>query len=198
MKYPGKANCDYKPIINHANRGMSLEEDINITNDFYRNSNRAIIYKKPTPITISKVEYTSNKERVIKEGYFKIPSTTDYNGIYKAKYIDFEAKETKLNYFPLINIHKHQIEHLKKVYEHGAIAFLIVRFTSLNETYYLDIKDLTYYLDNVKKSYIAHDFFISNGYLITEKYNPRIDYLNVIDNIYFKGESHEKKSKKDC
>ena len=192
MKYPGKANSEYKPTINYSNRGMTLEEDINTTNEFYRLSDKAIIYKKPTPITISKVEYNSNKERVIKEAYFKIPSTTDYNGIYKAKYIDFEAKETKLKYFPLINIHKHQIDHLKKVYKHGAIAFLIVRFTSLNETYYLDIKDLTYYLDNFKKSYISHDFFKQKGFLIKEKFNPRIDYLNIIDDIYFKGDLYEK------
>ena len=194
MKYPNKISNNYKTTISYGNRGMSLEDDINATNEFYRSIDRAIIYKKPTPITISKVIYNSNKEKVITEAYFKIPSTTDYNGIYKSKYIDFEAKETKLKYFPLINIHKHQIEHLKKVYEHGAIAFLIVRFTSLNETFYLDIKDLTYYLDNIKKSYISHDFFVSNGYRIREKYNPRIDYLNVIDDIYFKGELYEQEN----
>jgi len=192
MKYPGKANGEYKAIINYSNRGMTLEEDINITNEYYRNIDKAIIYKKPTPITISKVEYNGNKERVIKEAYFKIPSTTDYNGIYKGKYIDFEAKETKLKYFPLINIHKHQIEHLKRVSKHGAIAFLIVRFTTLNETYYLDIKDLTYYLDNIKKSFVSHDFFKEKGFLLKEKYNPRIDYLSTIDDIYFKGDFYEK------
>ena len=192
MKYPGKANGEYKPTINYGNRGMSLEDDINASNEFYRTIDKAVIYKKPTPITISKVDYTKNKEKVIKEAYFKIPSTTDYNGIYKGKYVDFEAKETKLKYFPLSNIHSHQIEHLKKVAKHGAIAFLIVRFTNLNETYYLDIKDLTYYLDNVKKSYISHDFFEKKGHLIKEKYNPRIDYLSIIDDIYFKGDFYGK------
>ncbi len=196
MKYPNKINNNYKTTIDYGNRGMSLEDDINATNEFYRSIDKAIIYKKPTPITISKVTYNSSKEKVITEAYFKIPSTTDYNGIYKARYIDFEAKETKLKNFPLINIHKHQVEHLKKVYEHGAIAFLIVRFTSLNETFYLDIKDLTYYLDNVKKSYISHDFFESNGYRIKEKYNPRIDYLSIIDDIYFKGEFYEQENQK--
>ena len=191
MKYPGKANNDYKPTVNYGNRGMTLEDDINTTNEFYRLTDKAIIYKKPTPITISKVVYNSKKERVITEAYFKIPSTTDYNGIYKGKYIDFEAKETKLKYFPLINIHNHQIDHLKKINKHGGIAFLIVRFTNLNETFYLDIKDLTYYLDNVKKSYVSHSFFESNGYKIQEKYNPRIDYLSVVDNIYFKGDLYE-------
>lgn len=191
MNYPGKANNNYVKAINYKNRGMNFEDDLNLTNNYYLEINKAIIYKKPTPITISKVEFNSKKERVIKEAYFKIPSTTDYNGIYKGKYIDFEAKETKLKNFPLINIHKHQIEHLKRINEHGGIAFILVHFSSLNEIYYLDIKDLLYYLENYKKSYVSYDFFNAKGYLIKEKINPRIDYLSVIDSIYFKGEKHE-------
>lgn len=189
MKYPGKANSNYKPIINYKNRGMSLEEDINLSNEYFLEINKAVIYKKPTPIAVNKVEYNSKKERVIKEAYFRVPSTTDYNGIYRGKYLDFEAKETKQKNFPLINIHNHQIEHLKKVNEHGGIAFIIVRFNTLNETYYLDIKNLTYYLDNVKKSFVSYDFFKEYGFKIEEKFSPRLDYLKIIDNIYFKGES---------
>ena len=70
----------------YANRGMNLEHDITLSNDYYRNIDKAIIYKKPTPITIAKVNYPSRREAIIKEGYFKTPSTTDYNGIYKGKF----------------------------------------------------------------------------------------------------------------
>ena len=133
----------YRTSINnkyqsHSNRGMVLENDLNATNKYYLLNNVAVIYKKPTPITINKVDYPSRKDAVIKEAHFKIPSTTDYNGIYKGKYIDFEAKETKLDYFPLANIHAHQIEHLKKIMEHGGIGFLIVRFSKKDEIFYLD------------------------------------------------------------
>ena len=41
-----------------------------------------IIYKKPTPIKITKVDYPSRDKTVIKEAFFTVPSTTDYNGIY--------------------------------------------------------------------------------------------------------------------
>ena len=34
--------------------------------------------------------------------------------------------------FPLQNIHEHQVEHMKHVTEQGGIAFLIVKFSSLD------------------------------------------------------------------
>ena len=152
MKYPNGIKKDYINIKSHSNRGMNLENDLNDTNNYYLNNNIAIIYKKPTPITINKVDYKSRKDAVIKEAHFKTPSTTDYNGIYKGKYIDFEAKETKSETsFPLNNIHKHQIEHLIKIYKHGGIGFIIVRFTKLNKTYLLFIENLLYKLLIVKE-----------------------------------------------
>ena len=81
--------------INHQNRGMTLESEINQSNEYYREIDKAYIYKKPTPIKITKVDYPSRDKTVIKEAFFTIPSTTDYNGLYKGKYIDFEAKETR-------------------------------------------------------------------------------------------------------
>ena len=97
-----------------ANRGMNLEDDINSSNEYYRNKNICLIYKRPTPINIVKVDY-SRGARII-DAYFEKQSTTDYNGVYKGKYIDFEAKNTtNKTSFPLHNIYKHQIEHLKQV-----------------------------------------------------------------------------------
>lgn len=62
---------------------------------------------------------------IIKEGFFKEPSTTDYNGLYNGKYIDFEAKETNnKTSFPLDNIHKHQIEHIRNVINNKGIVLL--------------------------------------------------------------------------
>lgn len=179
--------------FNYANRGMTLEADLGATNEFYLVNDIAVIYKKPTPITISKVNYPSRLEAVIKEGYFRTPSTTDYNGVYKGKYIDFEAKETKSHTsFPLSNIHIHQINHLKRISMHGGIGFLIVRFTTINKTFLLPYEKLEWFLNNNGRKSIPLSYFMDKGYIIKDKYNPRVDYIEVIDKLYFGGISWKK------
>lgn len=161
---------------------MGLESDLNSSNQYYLENNIAVIYKKPTPITINKVNYHSRKDALISEAHFKIPSTTDYNGIYKGKYIDFEAKETKSKTsFPLSNIHMHQIEHLKKISSMGGIGFIIVRFTSLNQTYYLNGKCLFSFIEKETRKSIPLEYFKKNGHLIKEKLRPIIDYLEIVE-----------------
>ncbi len=168
--------------INYRNRGMTLEAEINLSNEYYQEIDKAYIYKKPTPIKITKVDYPSRDKAVIKEAFFTVPSTTDYNGIYKGKYIDFEAKETRSSTsFNLNNIHPHQIKHLSNVYNHGGIAFVIVRFTILNETYLLKTEDLLSYIANSKRKSIPLAYFKEKAYILSDNYRPRIDYLQVVD-----------------
>ena len=184
MNYPTgvkKTNIHNEIKVNYKNRGMSLESDINSTNLYYIDKEIAYIYKKPTPIKLVKVDYKKGR---IDEAYFEIPSTTDYNGIYKGKYIDFEAKETiNKTSFPLTNIHKHQIKHIRNIDKEKGICFLIVRFTKLNETYLLMASDFITYIENNKKSSIPIEYFRNNGYLIKEKFYPRVDYLEIIDKL---------------
>ena len=187
MKYPAGFTGSKNHSINYANRGMNFEADINITNDYYLKEDIAVIYKKPTPITINKVDYKSRIDAVIREAHFKTPSTTDYNGIYKGKYIDFEAKETKLKYFPLSNIHSHQVLHLRKIIEHGGIGFILVNFIKYDKIYLLLGNDLFNFIDNETRKSIPIEYFEKYGYEIKPKYNPRIDYLCIIDQICFKG-----------
>ena len=180
MKYPNGIKKGNNNLITHSNRGMSLEEDLNQTNEYYLLHNIANIHKKPTSITIKKVDYQKND--MICEAYFKTPSTTDYNGVYKGYYIDFEAKETRSKTsFPLANIHKHQIEHLINIKKHGGIGFLIVKFTLLNKIYYLSIDNLENYLNNYDKRSIPVSYFDKYGIKIEEKYNPRINYLACVE-----------------
>lgn len=184
MLYPGSIKKEYKRNIPHKNRGMKLENLINQTNEYYINNDIAVIYKKPTPILVCQVDYKKNK---ILEGYYKTPSTLDYNGIYKGKYIDFDAKETlNKTSFPLANLHKHQLEHMKKVINHGGISFLIVK---INNLYYLldGLKIIDFINSNNRKS-IPYNYIKNYGLEIKEGINPALDYIKVIDNYYFKEE----------
>ena len=179
MNYPNKKEHTNRTHIEYGNRGMTLESDINLSNKYYLDNDIAVIYKKPTPIKAVKVDYSKNK---ITEGYYEIPSTTDYNGIYKGKYIDFEAKETKSKTsFPISNIHKHQIKHLVRIIEHGGISFIIIRFTTINKTFLIFTKDfINYFENNIKKS-IPLSYIEEKGFLIKDGYNPIVDYLSIVD-----------------
>lgn len=178
------------PLRNsYSNRGMTLEEDIHATNQFYLDHHKAVIHKKPTPVQIVKVNYPKRSAAVITEAYFKQASTTDFNGIYRHKYIDFEAKETKnKTIFPLANIHAHQIQHMQSIVEHGGICFVIIRFAFHGETYLFEAKYLFEYWEdmlNGERKSIPYDIIREYGHFIPFKYQARVDYLTVIDRLYF-------------
>ena len=165
----------------YANRGMTLEDDINQTNEYYRLQDIALVYKKPTPIQVVSVDYPKNR---IREAYFHEPSTLDYNGVYKGRYLEFDAKETKSKTsFPLSNIHKHQMEHVRRVIHFGGIAFFIVRFSDLNLTYLILGSDVTNFEEIYHRKSIPLDYFKEYGYKIDLKYAPRLDYIKIIDKI---------------
>lgn len=178
-KIHNKSNNDR---INYSNRGDALEDDINATNEYYLLNDVAVIHKKPTPITIVKVDYPKRSSAKITEAYFKLPSTTDYNGIYKGKYIDFEVKQTQaLTSFPFKSFHPHQITHLKKVLEHGAVAFVIIRLCKFEEDYLIMAKDfLDYYFATDRKS-VPFEWIRDHGRLIRKSYIKPCDYLNALD-----------------
>lgn len=190
INYPtGKKISTQSSIRSGNSRGMNLEKDINDSNQFYREANRALIYKKPTPVQVVKVDYPNREHAKIVEAYYKIPSTTDYNGVYRGKYIDFEAKETKSKTaFAFKYIHPHQMEHLKQVQKHGGIAFLIIRFCELNETYLIDASFVIEASNTLQRSSIPYSLIKEKGHLIKESYMPRLKYLDIVDEIYFKEE----------
>lgn len=193
INYPTKkkTNTSMNITTKSNQRGMGLEKDINDSNTFYRECNRALIYKKPTPVQVVRVDYPKRSSAKIVEGYYKTPSTTDYNGLYRGKYIDFEAKETKSKAsFTFKNIHEHQIQHLDDVQKHGGIAFLIIRFTLYNETYLIDASHIIDAYKDQKQKSIRYEKVKECGCLICESFTPRLKYLDIVDNLYFKEDSY--------
>lgn len=61
---------------------------------------------------------------------------------------------------------------------------LIIRFTTLNKTYFLKASDLLDYMDTEKKKSIPLDYINKNGYLIKEKLFKIVDYLEIIDKLW--------------
>lgn len=192
INYPNKKPIrDQKSVkkTSHANRGINFENLINSSNEFFIDHDLAYIYKKPTPIKVIKVNFTKDrfktKKHKISEAYFETPSTTDYNGIYRGRYIDFEAKQSKYLSFNVgANLKAHQVDHLANVWRHGAISFLIIHFQQVDEVYILFTPQLLeHYQKNKNTATISIDYFKEKGYLVEQGFRPSIDYLKILDII---------------
>lgn len=173
--------------ITYRNRGMNFENDINMSLAFFDEQGLAIITKRPTPINVVHVDYSKGAR--ITDAYFEKQSTTDYNGVYRGKYIDFEAKNTtSKTSFPLHNITAHQISHLEKVLKHGGIAFFLINLENLEEVYLVDASIIIDFYKKKEKSSIPFSEIKQNGHKVVQGYMPRLEILKAIDEAYF----HEK------
>ena len=185
FNYPNKKG-NFIQKTKYSNRGMELEEDINFANKYYLNNDIAVIHKKPIPIQIVEVNYPSRSSAMITKAFYKTPSTTDYNGLWNGKYIDFEAKETNsATSFSLNNIHNHQIEHMQKILNHGGITFIIVRFKKIDRTFILPFKNFIFFYTRANsggRKSIKLSEFEEMAFELSFNYKIRLDYLNIIKN----------------
>ncbi len=180
MLYPNNIQKNYTKITSYSNRGMDLEYLIEQANEYYIENDIAYIYKKPTPIGVVKVSY-SNKGKRIQDGFYKTPSTLDFNGIYKGYYVEFDAKETQSKTsFPISNVHEHQIKHIRNIAKHGGLVFLII---AMNEKYFLLMGNVFLdFIDNEERKSIPYEFLKDNAYEI--KLNLKgLDYLPVLNQV---------------
>lgn len=185
MKYPNSRKTYSKPKVAYSNRGMSLEKAINKTNSNYLTDNIALIYKKPTPIQVVKVDYPKRSAVKIEEAYYTVASTTDYSGLFMGHYIDFEAKEcSSKTSFPFSRIHQHQIKHLENVNKHGGIAFIIIRIKILDKDFLIKVEDYVNYVNNSSRKSLPINWIIEKGYEITYNYTKPCDYLETIKKVY--------------
>lgn len=186
IQYPNKKALYESKKISTKNRGMTFEALIDESNVFYLTQNIAVIHKKPTPIQIVSVDYPNRKKAKISEAYYRTPSTTDYNGVYKGYYIDFDVKESHHSTsFPIKNIQKHQIEHLRQVHEHRGIAFILIYFKKQGTIHLLPYEKLAFFQMralNGRKS-ISYDELLKEGLLVKEGYRPSVDYLKAVDEL---------------
>ena len=160
-------------------RGSTLEDMINMTNENYRDKKLALIQKIPTPITPVKID---QQTRHITLAYFEKQSTVDYIGAVQGIPICFDAKECAVDTFPMMNIHEHQVKFMEDFESQGGISFILLFYTSLNETYYIPFKDIKRFYDRSinggRKSFRYEE--IDKNYLIKSAPGALVHYLEGI------------------
>ena len=114
---------------NHGLRGSTLEAMVNLTIERYREDGLAVIQKIPTPITPINIE---KETRHITLAYF-------------------DAKECKVDTFPLQNIHEHQYRFMRDFEAQDGIAFLLLFFTGRDEMIYLPFRELAHFWERAEK-----------------------------------------------
>lgn len=164
------------------NMGMDFEKDISRSCDYFREKGLADIYKRPTPIRI--VKMSKEKPGMIQEAYFEAKSTTDYVGIYKGKYIDFECKETIHDEVPYHMIREQQYEHLRFVLKLGGIGFFLVCFKTVQEVYLLNAKFILDEIEKHKHPGFKRSFFMEHGVLVKRGYLPPYYLLDAMEEAF--------------
>ena len=160
-------------------RGSILEDMINMTNENYRQKGLALIQKIPTPITPVNIDQNT---RHITLAYFEKQSTVDYIGTVQGIPVCFDAKECAVKTFPIMNIHKHQIDFMDDFEKQGGISFILLYFSSIDETYYIPFKDIKLFYDRSlnggRKSFTYDE--INKTYKINSTSGAMIHYLEGI------------------
>ena len=160
-------------------RGSTLEDMINMTNEHYRQQKLALIQKIPTPITPVEIDQST---RHITLAYFEKQSTVDYIGAVQGIPVCFDAKECAVKTFPILNIHEHQVKFMEDFEKQGGISFILLFFSSLNETYYIPFKDIKFFyersLNGGRKSFTYDE--IDKNYKINSTSGAVVHYLEGI------------------
>ncbi|WP_179395435.1 Holliday junction resolvase RecU [Lacticaseibacillus absianus] len=183
--YAAPAQTTRSAPVEYGGRGMTLEEELNQSNQYYRQAQKAVVYKKPTPLQIVKVDYPSRAQAVVREAYFKTPSTTDYNGVYQGRYLDFDAKETKNKQsFPLKNFHPHQVAHFNACLAQGGICFVVIRFVTSGRLFVYPASDLNRFwtaAQRGERKSIPLSELEQHGFELHPQLQPLIPYLDGVD-----------------
>ncbi|QEH61620.1 recombination protein U [Spiroplasma chinense] len=153
------------------NKGMFLETVLNTNIEDYEKEGLLI---RKMPVNSSIIEVNKN----IITSKAKKNDLCDYIGLYKGIYIEFEAKETELDYFNLNNLKENQRSKLNTIFQLGGASFLIVYFHKENSFFGLPIQMLT---KNLKKK-IPYQWFIENGYLL-EFDNLKLNIITFINHL---------------
>ncbi|QJR44027.1 Holliday junction resolvase RecU [Mycoplasma miroungirhinis] len=160
------------------NRGMLLESIINKTNEKYYINKIAFCHKKELNIKFKKI-VNKNEKLEAKDANIFSKSTVDYYGVYKGKFIAFEAKETDSKTFSLNNIKKHQHNYLLDVTKFGGIGFYIIFFKHFDSFLFINCLEMDKIFKNKKSLSFEEAIKISKK--INLIFPGILDYVNCIN-----------------
>ncbi len=104
-----------------------MQNVINLTNQIYRLKGWAVVDEVPTPTKNIRGHIAYEKK-----------STVDYYGITHGRALAFDAKSTRnKTRFDLKNVHAHQVDYLQRFKDQGGLAFFIIEFATLNQSYFV-------------------------------------------------------------
>ena len=159
-------------------RGKLLEELINKAIIIYQKENNALIHKFPLPIALSQIK-KQNGKLIVTKGFITKHSNVDYYGLYKAKFLAFEAKSTNLDYLPWANIKLHQQYYLEQVKALGGISFYIIAFKNYDQYFLLTLDSLK----TISGQKLTLTLIRKKGYPIEIKYPGYLHFLNVVKKL---------------
>ena len=161
-------------------RGSLFEEEINRTNEKYKEQKLALIQKVPTPITPMKID---SENRHITLAYFEQKSTVDYIGVIQGIPVCFDAKECRQKTFALQNIHPHQVEFMKAFEEQEGLAFFLINYSLEDIYYYLPLRHFMPFWERAqaggRKSFRMDE--LDMNWVLPKKPGVLVPYLEMIN-----------------
>ncbi|MCL8211276.1 Holliday junction resolvase RecU [Mesoplasma sp. JKS002658] len=157
------------------NKGLFLEEILNLTHNHYLQTNQALVNKIPTNIKMFK-----KTGDIIHQAVFSPGSNCDYVGIYHGVYLEFEAKETYDSVFKYQNLRKNQINELDQVINHRGLAFVIIYFDIVEKFFLIDWRVLKTHFSKTKKT-IPWEWFTQFGHELKLDHHLCLDYLPALN-----------------
>ena len=160
------------------NAGRYFEEWIEVSNAQYNARGKAVITKIPTPWQVQRKYNPYKKTYEIATAFPVQKSTVDFGGTASKLSLWFEAKTTtNKTSFPLVNIHKHQIDYLRSVDAQGGKAFLLIYSDFMDRTWLLWINQLLDFMATEKRKSIPFVWLDMNCPVIKPNNGIALDYL---------------------
>ena len=160
-------------------RGSLFEDEINRTNEKYRDEKLALIQKVPTPITPIRID---NESRHITLAYFDHKSTVDYIGVVQGVPVCFDAKECRQSTFALQNVHPHQVEFMRAFEQQEGVAFFLISFTEEGIYYYLPFRHFLSFWERAeaggRKSFRMDE--LDMNWVLPHKHGVLVPYLEML------------------